>query len=95
MPDMSRSIWSAATRRTRSNDILGPQERVSVYEASQEVTSNAAYEIHEEKSKGTLEPGKSADSVILDGDPSTISPEDLLRLHVSATVKEGGFVFGS
>lgn len=95
MPDMLRLIWSAATRRTRSNDILGPQERVSVYEALQEVTSNAAYEIHEEKLKGTLEPGKLADLVILDGDPLTISPEDLLRLHVLATVKEGGFVFGS
>ena len=62
---------------------------MSVYEALQEVTSNAAYEIHEEKLKGTLEPGKLADLVILDGDPLTISPEDLLRLHVLATVKEG------
>jgi len=28
-PDMIKLIWSAVTRRTRSNDILGPAERVS------------------------------------------------------------------
>jgi predicted amidohydrolase YtcJ len=93
-PDMIRLIWSAVTRRTRSHDILGPAERVSVYEALQEVTSNAAYEIHEEGLKGTLEPGKLADFVILDGDPLAIAPEDMLGLHVVATVKEGRFVFG-
>lgn len=93
-PDMIRLIWSAATRRTRSNDILGPKERVTVYEALQEVTANAAYEIHEEETKGTLEPGKLADLVVLDGDPTTISPENMLKLHVVATIKEGQFVHG-
>lgn len=92
-PDMLRLAWSAVTRRTRSDDILGPQQRVSVYEGLQEITSNAAYEIHEEKMKGTLEPGKLADLVVLDGDPLATPPEDMLGLHVVATVKEGQFVF--
>lgn len=92
-PDIIRLIWSATTRRTRSNDILGPAERVTPYEALEEVTKNAAYEIHEEAGKGTLEPGKLADLVILDGDPLTLPREDLLRLRVSGTVKEGRFVF--
>jgi predicted amidohydrolase YtcJ len=93
-PDMIRLIWSAATRRTRSNDILGPEERVTTYEALQEVTANAAYEIHEEAIKGTLEPGKLADLVILDGDPLTLPPERLLDIHVVGTIKEGKYVFG-
>ncbi|MDE2413097.1 MAG: amidohydrolase family protein, partial [Sphingomonadales bacterium] len=94
-PDMIRLIWSAATRRTRSNDILGPEERVTPYEALQEVTTNAAYEIHEEATKGTLEPGKLADLVVLDGDPLATPAEQLLSLHVVGTIKEGKYVFGA
>ena len=28
-PDMMRTLWSAVTRRTRSNDILGPAQRLT------------------------------------------------------------------
>ena len=92
-PDMIRLIWSAVTRRTRSNDILGPEERVTPYEALLEVTRNAAYELHEEAAKGTLEKGKMADLVILDRDPLAIPPEQLMDVKVSATIKEGKFVY--
>ncbi len=94
-PDMIRLIWSAVTRRTRSNDILGPGERVTPFEALEEVTRNAAYEIHEEAVKGTLEPGKLADLVVLDGDPLSLPRERLLDLHVVATIKEGKVIFGT
>lgn len=94
-PDIIRLVWSAVTRRTRSNDILGPEERVSPYEALLEVTRNAAYELHEESLKGTLEPGKLADLVILDRDPLAVPADDLLATKVVATVKEGKFIHGS
>jgi predicted amidohydrolase YtcJ len=93
-PDIIRLVWSAATRRTRSNDILGPMERVSTYEALEEVTVNAAYELHEEAGKGTIEPGKLADFVILDRDPLAIDRERLLDVKVEGTVKQGAFIFG-
>ncbi|WP_138921460.1 amidohydrolase [Novosphingobium pentaromativorans] len=93
-PDMIRLIWSAVTRRTRSDDILGPEQRVTPYEALMEVTRNAAYELREEGAKGTLEPGKVADFVILDGDPLGIQPESLLTLKVVATIKDGRYIFG-
>jgi predicted amidohydrolase YtcJ len=94
-PDIIRLIWSAATRRTRSGDILGPAERVTNYEALEEVTANAAYELHEERDKGTLEPGKLADLVILDANPLAMDREKLLDLKVLGTVKAGAFIFGS
>ncbi len=94
-PDMIRLIWSAVTRRTRSNDILGPEERVTPYEALMEVTSNAAYELHEEGMKGTLEKGKLADLVILDRDPLSIPPESLMDVKVSGTLKEGRYIYGA
>lgn len=93
-PDMIRLIWSGVTRRTRSGDILGPSERVSTYEALEEVTRNAAYAIGEETTKGTLEPGKLADFVILSSDPLALQKERLLDLKVEATIKEGKYVFG-
>lgn len=92
-PDMIRLIWSAVNRRTRSGDILGPAERVTPYEALEEVTSNAAYEIHEEALKGTLEVGKLADFVLLDADPLTLPREELNLLHVVGTIKEGRFIY--
>ncbi len=94
-PDMIRLIWSATTRRTRSNDILGPEERVTPYEALLEVTSNAAYELHEEATKGTLEKGKLADLVILDRDPLAVPPETLMDVKVSGTIKEGRYIYGA
>lgn len=94
-PDVMRMIWSATTRRTRSNDILGPEERVTPYEALLEVTRNAAYQLHEDSVKGTLEAGKLADLVILDRDPTAIPPERLLDIKVSATLKEGRYIYGA
>jgi predicted amidohydrolase YtcJ len=94
-PNMARLIWSAVTRRTRSGDVLGPAQRVTPYEALMEVTSNAAYELHEEKDKGTLESGKLADLVVFDQNPLTMPRESLDKLRVVATIKEGKTIFGS
>ena len=92
-PNILRLVWSAATRQTRSDYVLGPAQRITHYEALQEVTTNAAYELHEEQIKGTLEVGKLADFVVLDGDPLAVSSEKLLNLQVRATIKEGVVVW--
>ena len=44
--------------------VIGEKERVSPYVALKAVTSYAAFQIKEEKAKGTLEPGKLADLVL-------------------------------
>ena len=88
-PDMMRLIWSAVTRRTRSGDILGPAQRVSIYEALEEVTRNAAYQIHEENMKGTIEPGKTADSTILNSDPMGVMENEILNIKIEYIVKNG------
>lgn len=92
-PDMLRTIWSATTRRTRSNDILGPRQRLTVMEALAGVTINAARQYSEEDRKGSIRIGKRADLVILSQNPLTTDPERLLDLRVVETIAHGQSVY--
>jgi predicted amidohydrolase YtcJ len=94
-PDIMRLVWSSVNRRTQSGDILGPQERISPYRALQQVTINAAWQIHEDADKGSLAPGKRADFVLLDANPLTVNPAQLFEIKVVATIKDGKTVYGS
>ena len=94
-PDMMRLIWSSVNRRTQSGDILGPMERISPYRALQQVTINAAWQIHEDGDKGSLAAGKRADLVVLDANPLAIDPSKLFEIKVVATIKDGRTVFGA
>lgn len=94
-PDIMRLVWSSVNRRTQSGDILGPLERISPYRALQQVTINAAWQIHEDADKGSLAVGKRADLAILDGNPLTVDPADIYKIKVVATIKDGQPIFGS
>lgn len=94
-PDIMRLVWSSVNRRTQSGDILGPQERIPVYRALQQVTINAAWQIGEDASKGSIAPGKRADLVVLDGNPLIADPALLYKIKVIATIKDGKLIFGS
>jgi hypothetical protein len=61
--------------------------------ALQAVTSMAAYQIKEERTKGTLEPGKLADLVILGANPLKVPPRTIKDIPVLQTVKEGQVVW--
>jgi predicted amidohydrolase YtcJ len=93
-PDILRLLWSSVNRRTQSGDILGPTERISPYRALQQVTINAAWQIGEDGDKGSIEPGKRADLVLLDGNPLSVDPGDIHKIHVVATIKDGKTIFG-
>ena len=67
--DQMFTVWTAVNRTTRSGRVLGPEERITPYEALQAITINGAYMLFEEGDKGSLEPGKLADLVILDRNP--------------------------
>jgi predicted amidohydrolase YtcJ len=89
-----RLVWSSVNRRTQSGDILGPLERISPYRALQQVTINAAWQIGEEESKGSIAVGKRADLVVLDSNPLSVDPNTLHAIKVVATIKNGKTVFG-
>jgi predicted amidohydrolase YtcJ len=88
-PDSIRVLSATVTRVTRSGYVLGPDERVDTLTALKAMTIWPAVQYFEETSKGTIEPGKLADFVVLSANPLAIKPEELITLKVVETIKEG------
>lgn len=88
-PDMLETLWCACVRRTQAGRVLGGEERVPVQTALEAVTKNVAFQYGRESELGTLRSGKRADFVFLSSDPLQSAPEDLNKLQVEATVKQG------
>jgi hypothetical protein len=86
-------IWTAVNRISRSGVIIGPDQRVTPMEALKAITINVAYQYGEENSKGSIEPGKLADLVILSGNPITVSPDAIKEIKVAETIKEGKSIY--
>jgi len=86
-------VDAAVNRRTSSGAVVGPDERVSAYDGLRAVTAMAAYQIKEEKTKGTLEAGKLADMVILEKNPLKVDPLTIKDIKVLETLKEGQTVY--
>ncbi len=86
-------ISAAVNRVTNTGKLIGADQRISPYQALQAVTSAAAYQIKEEKSKGTLQVGKVADFVMLDQNPLKVLPASLAGIKVVETIKEGKSIF--
>ena len=86
-------VDAGVNRRTPSGLVIGPEERVSPYQALRAVTANAAWQIKEERTKGTLEVGKLADLVILERNPLTVNPTTIKDIAVVETIKEGRSIY--
>jgi predicted amidohydrolase YtcJ len=92
-PDAIRVLSATVTRVTRSGYVLGPEECVDTLTALKAMTIWPAVQYFEEASKGTIEPGKLADFVILSDNPLAVKPEELIKLKVVETIKEGKSVY--
>jgi len=92
-PDSMRVLDATVTRRSRSGDIIGPDQRVDVITALKAMTIWSAYQHFEEADKGSIEVGKLADFVILSQDPTSVDPETIDRIQVTETIKEGATIF--
>jgi len=83
-----RLVWSAVNRRSTSGASMGGDERIGPMLALRAVTIDAAYQHFEEREKGSLEPGKLADLVILSRSPLD-DPERIDRIRVLETIVGG------
>ncbi|MEN8808877.1 MAG: amidohydrolase, partial [Desulfobacterales bacterium] len=93
MPSSIMILACQVNRTTRSGQVLGAEQRVSVMEALKSITISAAYQYFEEKTKGSLEPGKLADFVILDKNPLKVDPMAIKDIKVVETIKEGETIY--
>jgi len=93
LPSSMMIISSQVNRTTRSGKVLGPEQRVSVMDALKSTTINAAYQHFEEKTKGSLEPGKLADFVVLDRNPLKVDPMAIKDIQIVETIKEGVSIY--
>ncbi|MCR4408945.1 MAG: amidohydrolase [Candidatus Saccharicenans sp.] len=96
--DPLTGIYAAVTRRTLDDKNPGgwiPEEKITLEEAIRSYTIRAAYAEFSEKEKGSLEPGKLADLVVLDRDLFRIEPEEILKTGVVLTMVDGRIVHSS
>jgi predicted amidohydrolase YtcJ len=63
-------------------------------EALRAVTIDAAWQVYEEDNRGSLEPGKFADMIILSGSPLD-NPMAMRELKVETTLVGGATIFQS
>jgi predicted amidohydrolase YtcJ len=91
--DPLRMMHSAITRQSRTGVVLGEAELVDIATALRSMTNDAAWQIFEEDTKGSIAPGKFADLVILDRNPLEVGTDELLDLKAIETFKEGKSVW--
>ena len=86
-------IYGAVTRRTNNGAPLGQLEALSPLEALVMHTKYGAYVAMEEEIKGSIEPGKLADLVLLGNNPTSLPIENLKEIQVLMTIIGGEIVF--
>ena len=87
-----QAVWSLVHRQTYGGDVLGPEQRIGVMDALRAVTIDAAWQVFQEDNRGSLEPGKYADLVVLSGSPLD-NPMTMRELAVERTVIGGVTIY--
>ena len=86
-------IYHFVTRDTISGGVLGADQKISRKEALQVETINNAYLTFEERIKGSIEPGKLADLVVLPEDILSCPAKNIEKMTVAMTMVGGRIVF--
>lgn len=87
------AMYHFISRETISDGVYGANQRISREEALRMFTINNAKLTFEENLKGSIEPGKLADLVILSGDFLTVPEKQIENLKALGTMVGGRFVY--
>ncbi len=87
-------IYVAVSRRTGWGDVVGADQAITRKEALRAITATSAYTSFEEDVKGTIEPGRYADFVVLGDNPMDVDVDDIPGIEIRATVLGGDVVYG-
>jgi predicted amidohydrolase YtcJ len=93
--DPMMALQSCVTRTDVRGKVWGAKQKITVAEAIRTSTLNGAYASFEEDRKGTLEPGKLADLVVLTQDPFRVDASKLADIKVERTMIGGRWVYES
>lgn len=86
----------AVTRcEARGRAPLLPEQALALQDIVDAYTINAAYALKQEKTSGSLEPGKRGDFIVLDRDIFAIDPFDLHSTRVLSTYLDGREVYAA
>jgi predicted amidohydrolase YtcJ len=89
------ALQSSVTRTDMNGNVWGPSQKITVEEAIKVGTINGAYASYEEHLKGSLSPGKVADLVVLDKDPTKVDPMTIVDIAIQRTMVDGKWVYES
>lgn len=89
-----RAIAFMANRRSCSGRLIGPGEELTVTEALEAYTVQAAWACGAERWAGSITPGRAADFVVLAGDPRRVPPDRIAELEIRATLVGGAVAYG-
>jgi predicted amidohydrolase YtcJ len=92
------TLHAAATRATLDGKHPGgwiPEQKIGIGEAVTAYTSGSAFAEHQEKEKGTIEPGKLADMVLLSENIFEIDPSRVRDVCVDTTIAGGRVVYSA
>lgn len=77
-------IKASVSRKTKEGNVIAAHEAVTVQEAIYAYTIGSAYAEDQEKRKGSLEPGKLADFIIVDKNPLKIPVDELESIQIES-----------
>lgn len=86
-------LYAAVTRKGMSGRVFAAEEAITIEEAIRGYTITGAYLNFEEDTKGSLEPGKFADMIVLSEDILSIDPERIIDIQIDQTYVDGKLVF--
>jgi predicted amidohydrolase YtcJ len=86
-------MWMAITRRTRDGATLGADQAITREQALRMWTLNGAWMTFEEKTKGSIEPGKLADMVVVSKDFLHCPVDEIKDIEALLTVVGGQVVY--
>lgn len=86
-------ISTAVMRTTEQGDTLGIDQAISIQQALEGMTLNAAWQLKMEDKIGSIKEGKYADLVVLDQNPLIVSKEKLRDIKILRTIVNGNTVF--
>ena len=88
------TLWQSLARQAGlTGEVIGPEQRITREEAIRAFTINGAWALKMEHELGSIEVGKRADLIVVDGDPLSCAEDDIRALAVDLTLIDGVVVY--